>query len=117
MASVMYCFIINTQEGTSRKFIQCESESTTLVDLMAMHDISSTDVNISASQAESGPWIECQLDHPMSGLNAFQCKFIKVTPLRVHPAVVQQPATDETTWFDVLMKVKRKYSYLPEKKQ
>ena len=65
MASVMFCVIINTGEGTSRKFIQCENESLSLNDLMAMHDISTIDVKISASTAENGPWIECQMDHPI----------------------------------------------------
>ncbi len=115
MAPVMFCVITNNQEGTTRKFIQCQNEEIVLNDFMTMNNIPTNDVHISASTTESGPWTECQLDHPMSGLIAFNCKFIKVTPIKINPAVV--PQRPEENILTVMMRLTKDYSYLPKKKQ
>ncbi len=82
---------------------------------MESNNMSTNGVNISASEAEKGPWTECQLDHPVSGLIAFNCKFVKVTPIKINPAVV--PQHPEPNIFHVMMGVKKDFSYLPPKKQ
>ena len=115
MAPVMLCVITNNEEGLTRKFIQCDNDSMNIQDLMANNNISTNNVNITASSAENGPWTECQSDHPISGLIAFNCKFIKVTPINRNPAVV--PQHPEPNVFHVLMGVTKNYSYLPPKKQ